>query len=151
MSFTHLNRIPGPMLTAVSDLEKMVLELVHLFFFSSSLFTVDGGSSHTDLHESFCGFLVVDLILIIHFLNLPITRDYIVHQYILASTSYALFCFLTYFLVILLLSIKSIGFYTKPGHFGIKIIHFSLINGISDLVCPNGFFEGFVGIIVFLL
>lgn len=131
VSFTHENRISSSILATSSDLEKIVLEVVHGFLFSSAFVSVDPSSSHAHFHKSLGCLLVVNFILMVHLLDLPVSSDDILHHYLLSSGCDVRFSFLSQTGVQLFLSLKTFGFIAHPIHFGLKIVHFPL----CDFIC----------------
>ena len=86
MSFTHVYGVSGPIFAAMSNLKKVALEVVHSFFFRSSFIPVDSSCSHGHFHKSLSCLLVISFILLIHFLDLPVSRNDVLHHHLLSTS-----------------------------------------------------------------
>ena len=95
MSFTHVHGVSGLIFATASNLKKIGLKVVHRFFFSSSFISVDSSCSHTHFHKPLSGIMVISFILMIHFLDLPISRNDVLHHHLLSTSCDIWFSFLS--------------------------------------------------------
>lgn len=146
-----MSTVHGLHLTTIPHLNELVLEILHLVSLSLFLLFVQLSRSLTNHQKLFRCFFVINLVLLIHLLNLLIPGNNVVHYNSLSVLRYICFPLHSSFVIEYFLRFNFIMFILEPHHFLIKIIILSLFDYSCKINGVQGFSKLLLGFHLLIL
>lgn len=84
VALSHVGTIHGLHLTTIPHLNELVLKVLHLIGFRLLFFPIERSRPLGDHQELLGGFFIIDLVLLVQFLDLFVTSYDVVHDYLVA-------------------------------------------------------------------